>query len=71
MAFTNLTTDHAASAPARLRQIVEGIRNMLKQRSEYRRTYRALQSLTDRELADIGLRRCDIASVARCNASGR
>ncbi len=71
MAFTNLTTNHGVASPARLRQIVEGIRNAMKQRAEYRRTYRALQSLSNRELADIGLRRCDIDQVARCNAFGR
>lgn len=70
MAFTALTNEHAASAPTGLRQIVAGIRKALRQRAEYRRTYRALQTLTNRELADIGLRRCDIAHAARCNAFG-
>ncbi|CUH89624.1 hypothetical protein PH5382_03572 [Phaeobacter sp. CECT 5382] len=32
---------------------------------EYKRTYAQLSRLTNRELADIGVRRCDIADIAR------
>lgn len=71
MAYTTLTADRGPTPVARLRQIAQSLRAALKQRSEYRRTYRALQNLTDRELADIGLHRCDIVYVARCNVFGR
>ena len=33
--------------------------------AEYNRTYTELQHLSNRELDDIGVRRCDIADIAR------
>ncbi|MDE4134690.1 DUF1127 domain-containing protein [Phaeobacter sp. QD34_3] len=69
MAYTTLTTEHAVPGLGRLRQILQTLRQRMKQRAEYRRTYRALQNLSNRELADIGLNRCDIARVARCNVT--
>ncbi len=31
----------------------------------YRKTFKELSSLTDRELADIGISRCDIPNISR------
>ena len=37
----------------------------IAQEAKYRQTVRELSALNDRELADIGLSRCDIVSVAK------
>lgn len=37
---------------------------------EFKRTYKELDNLTNRELADIGVRRCDIAEIARKHVYG-
>jgi uncharacterized protein YjiS (DUF1127 family) len=37
----------------------------LKRQSRIKNTVRELSALTDRDLSDIGLSRCDIARVAR------
>lgn len=40
-------------------------RNTYKRWSMYNRTVRELQSLTNRELADLGISRADIGRIAR------
>lgn len=50
---------------ARLRAFVAQAATNWAQSREYKRTYEQLSRLTNRELADIGLRRCDIADIAR------
>ena len=47
-----------------IQHFVADLRAALVQRFAYNRTYAELSALTDRELADIGLRRSDIAEVA-------
>ena len=44
---------------------ISRLRNWLDDQRRYRRTVTELSQLTDRELDDIGLRRVDIASIAR------
>ena len=46
-------------------QIIEKIARWLDRQARINRTVRELYDLTDRELADIGLNRCDIYRVAR------
>jgi len=41
----------------------------IRRHSEYARTRNELERLTDRELLDLGIRRCDIRSVARTGAT--
>ncbi len=43
---------------------VDQIRQARAKAAEYNRTYTELQSLTNRELDDIGVRRCDISDIA-------
>lgn len=40
------------------------IRKRLKERRKFKETVKELNSLTDKELADIGISRCDIKAVA-------
>ncbi|KUJ85205.1 hypothetical protein AVO45_17005 [Ruegeria marisrubri] len=48
----------------RIRNLVDGIKQARARAVEYNRTYSELQSLSDRELNDIGIRRCDIQDIA-------
>ena len=41
------------------------LRNTFARWSQYRQAEREMMSLTDRELADLGVARCDIAAVVR------
>lgn len=50
---------------ARLATFVSRVKAAYALRVEYNRTYAELQSLSDRELNDIGVRRCDIRDIAR------
>jgi uncharacterized protein YjiS (DUF1127 family) len=52
---------------ARLRSAVADLSASWAQSREYKRTYTQLDRLSNRELADIGVRRCDIADIARCH----
>ncbi|EBA16019.1 hypothetical protein RSK20926_05387 [Roseobacter sp. SK209-2-6] len=49
---------------ARLRAFAAQVGVNWARSREYKRTYAELSRLTNRELADIGLRRCDIAEIA-------
>lgn len=46
-------------------KIIEAIARWLDRQARINRTVRELYELNDRELADIGLNRCDIYRVAR------
>ena len=50
---------------SRLRAVVAKVAANWAMNREYQRTYAQLSRLTNRELADIGVRRCDIADIAR------
>lgn len=65
MAYTTLANNTGDASAWSLRSLVDAVRKALRHRAEYRRTYRALQTLSNRELADIGVRRSDICDIAR------
>lgn len=52
----------------RINAAIENFRIAAAQRTAFNRTYKELSRLTNRELSDIGLRRCDIEDVARNSA---
>ena len=63
---------HIADAPAGsggpfdgLRRAAASLNEVRRARAEYRRVYDELAGLSDRDLADLGIRRSDIAGVAR------
>ena len=64
MAFVQNTTSEFGPV-ARLRAFVAQVAANWAMSREYKRTYAQLSRLTNRELADIGVRRCDIADIAR------
>lgn len=64
MAYVQNTTADI-SIPQRLRAGFAHLKTAWLQGREYKRTYNELNRLTNRELADIGVRRCDIADIAR------
>ena len=66
MAYT--TTHAPLGIFDRLRAFAETLRETAAQRSAYRRTYRELSRLTNRELADIGLRHPHEAYLEACQA---
>ena len=70
MAYTVSTSHGTFPFSARLRAAVSHLRTALAHRSEYRRTYAELENLSNRELADIGVRRCDIHDIARLHSYG-
>jgi uncharacterized protein YjiS (DUF1127 family) len=49
----------------RIAAIRDGIRAARRERAVYRQTYDELAQLSDRDLADLGLHRAQIATVAR------
>jgi len=55
---------------ARIRGIVESTTNAWALNAEYKRTFAELDNLENRELADIGVRRCDIAEISRIHVYG-
>ncbi|WP_299667531.1 DUF1127 domain-containing protein [uncultured Ruegeria sp.] len=68
MAHTATLTHGGFNLTARIANLIERVRENRARASEYNRTFRELQSLTNRELDDIGLRRCDIADIAHEHA---
>ena len=56
---------------ARIRGIVESTTKAWALNAEYKRTYAELDNLDSRELADIGVRRCDIAEISRIHVYGK
>lgn len=65
MAHTATFTREGFGLTARITVLVARIKEGFALRTEYNRTYAELQSLSDRELNDIGVRRCDIKDIAR------
>ncbi|WP_170342958.1 DUF1127 domain-containing protein [Ruegeria arenilitoris] len=68
MAHTVTLTHGGFNLTARIANLIERVKENRARASEYTRTYTELQRLSDRELNDIGIRRCDIADVAREHA---
>ncbi|WP_170476967.1 DUF1127 domain-containing protein [Ruegeria arenilitoris] len=65
MAHTTALAHGGFNLSARIAKFVEGLKETRTKAIEYHRTYNELQRLSNRELDDIGLRRCDIADIAR------
>ncbi|APG45859.1 DUF1127 domain-containing protein [Phaeobacter porticola] len=70
MAHVINTTHTGFNLFARLRGFAEEVKDSWDRRAEYKRTYAELDSLSNRDLADIGIRRCDIAQIAHAQAYG-
>ncbi|MGR3760710.1 DUF1127 domain-containing protein [Roseobacteraceae bacterium NS-SX3] len=70
MAHVISTPNTGVSLAARIRRFAEGVKTAWDMRAEYKRTFNELNALTNRELADIGVRRCDIADIARIHVYG-
>ncbi len=68
MAHTATLTYGGFNLSARIANLFERVKENRARAAEYNRTYRELQSLSNRELDDIGVRRCDIADIAREHA---
>lgn len=68
MAQTATLTHGGLNLAARIANLIERVKENRARASEYTRTYSELQRLSDRELNDIGIRRCDIADIAREHA---
>ncbi len=68
MAHTATLTHNGFNFSTRFANFVERVKAARAQAAEYNRTYAELQRLTNRELDDIGIRRCDIADIARKHA---
>jgi uncharacterized protein YjiS (DUF1127 family) len=47
-----------------MQTLINNITKSIAKYNRYRRTFRELSNLTNRELADIGIARCDIPNVA-------
>ena len=50
---------------SRFGQLIAALRRQLAVHRVYKQTYEELMTLTDRELDDIGIARCDIRTMAR------
>ncbi|UWQ91583.1 DUF1127 domain-containing protein [Rhodobacteraceae bacterium M382] len=61
MAHTTYMPNTGFGLIARMRDAVGTFFATRAQTAEFNRTYSELQGLSDRELNDIGIRRCDIA----------
>ncbi|WP_170530374.1 DUF1127 domain-containing protein [Ruegeria arenilitoris] len=68
MAHTATLTHGGFNLTVRIANLIERVKENRARASEYTRTYTELQRLSDRELNDIGIRRCDIADIAREHA---
>jgi len=66
MAFVNLPRVSAPTAlPVRALHAFETFKKTMRQRAMFRKTINELNSLSDRELHDLGLNRSMISDVAR------
>ena len=70
MAHALNTTFASSSLFARLRDTVTQARTSWALYREYKTTFDELDALSDRELADIGVRRSDITDIARAHIYG-
>ncbi|SDC79109.1 DUF1127 domain-containing protein [Ruegeria marina] len=71
MAYATVNTGHAPSIAARILSAVKSTREAWAKNASYKRTFNELDRLSNRELADIGVRRCDISDIARFHVYGR
>jgi uncharacterized protein YjiS (DUF1127 family) len=71
MAYVNQTRTAAASPMDRIMALVETVKASRARRRVFNRTVRELNSLNDRELADLGIHRLSITEIARQAAFGK
>ncbi len=71
MAYVNTTRIARKGFADRLAYVKDVVLTAISQRSVYTRTVAELNSLTDRELADLGISRLGIAEIAREAAYGK
>ena len=71
MAYVNTTRIARKGFADRLAYVKDLVLTAISQRSVYTRTVAELNSLTDRELADLGISRLGIAEIAREAAYGK
>ncbi|WP_431298867.1 DUF1127 domain-containing protein [Tabrizicola sp. BL-A-41-H6] len=71
MAYVNSTRVARNGLADRFATLNETIRTALRQRRLYTQAVRELSTLSDRELADLGISRLSIADVAREAAYGK
>jgi uncharacterized protein YjiS (DUF1127 family) len=64
MAFTNTTSAPVASAATGISTLLNTLVARYKKHRVYRETVEGLSALSNRELADLGMGRSDIARVA-------
>ncbi len=71
MAYVNSTRVSGNGIADRIAGWVNSLRQAALRRAVYERTVRELHSLTNRELADLGISRLSIEDVARAAAYGK
>jgi uncharacterized protein YjiS (DUF1127 family) len=71
MAYVNTTTAARKGFADRLAFVKDVVLTAFNQRRVYARTVAELNSLTDRELADLGISRLGITEIAREAAYGK
>lgn len=71
MAYVNSTRVARNGLADRFTTLTETIRTAVRQRRLYSQAVRELSTLSDRELADLGISRLSIAEVAREAAYGK
>ena len=59
------STAHGAGFAARISRMISGLKDTARRSALYRQTRRELDGLSDRDLADLGIQRSMIATVAR------
>ena len=70
MAYVNTTRLQTSTLHGRIAALIAGIRAQAQRRRIFTRTLRELESLSDRDLADLGMHRLSIRDVARTAAYG-
>jgi uncharacterized protein YjiS (DUF1127 family) len=71
MAYVNSTRANTVSLSDRFGSLIAGFKAALARRRVYDQTVRELASLSDRDLADLGINRAVIAQVASEAAYGK
>ncbi|MFW8596235.1 DUF1127 domain-containing protein [Cribrihabitans neustonicus] len=71
MAHVISTPNTGLGLSARVSRYVDDVKRAWALNREYKRTYAELDGLSNHELADIGVRRCDIADIARQHVYGQ
>lgn len=71
MAYVNTSRAASLSLADRFPGYVASVKAYFARRAVYAQTVRELNALTDRELADLGIARASITSVAREAAYGK